>query len=45
MIQIQNFDASLRQVIKEICFFVHMLAEHISGPTELGLTDFEKSCG
>ena len=25
MIQIQNFNASLRQVIREIYFFVHMM--------------------
>lgn len=45
MIQIQNFDASLRHLIKWIYFFVHMIAKQISDPTEPGLTDFEKSCG
>lgn len=34
MIQIQNFNASLRQVIREIYFFVHMIAEHISDLAE-----------
>lgn len=43
MIQFLNFDASLRQVIKYIYFFVHMTAKHISDPTEPGWTDVDKS--
>ena len=46
MIQIQNFNASLRQVIREIYFSVHMIAEHISDLAESGPTRFscDKSC-
>lgn len=46
MIQIQNFNASLRQVIRDIYFFVHMIAEHISDLAKSGWTRFscDKSC-
>lgn len=43
MIQIQNFNASLRQVIREIYFFIHMTVKPFSDPADFGLT--EKSCG
>lgn len=43
MIQIPNFDTSPRQVVTYIYFFVHMMAKHISAPTEPGLTDLEES--
>lgn len=36
MIQIQNFNASLRQVIREIYFFIHMITKHISDPADFG---------
>lgn len=43
MIQIQNFNASLRHVTREIYFFIHMTVKPISDPADFGLT--EKPCG
>lgn len=44
MIHIQNFNAALRQVIRDICFSFHMIAKPISDPTDFGLTEKSRGC-
>lgn len=42
---IQNFNACLGQMIREVYFLVHMTADCTSGPPEAGLSAWEQPRG